>query len=263
MKTAHRTGVVTNMTLAEFQAGRMDQQSQLYVVSVAQHKTAATSCAQVVIEKEVLDICKRYCDMRLRVSNATTDSFLINTNGRPYKNYFKDVNVKLKEKGLPPITTRSIRNLTATLAKNEPDQGLALAESMGHSLSMAKSHYRPLTTQDAVRSYSTIAALKNSLGEDELQNVLKNIYHITFDPFADLTQQYVNQLVSEFLSRDVLLKKEASLQIIECTHKYFKAKRAEILGRWCAHTGHLNYSDCNRLIKLYKWDYSHNYVKSN
>jgi len=257
--TAHRTGVLSNMTLQEFDDASFHAEGDLHVVSVAKHKTVSTACAQVVLERDVYDICNEYYQLRLRVSNTDYDAFLINTEGKPYKNFLKDFNAALKGKNLPELSSRSIRIFVSSAAKLQPDSA-RLAEAICHSESTAKRHYRPSTTMDAVRNYSKMTSLRTGLSDEDLSKVKKDIHDLFEDEFTNLSDNEVKRILSEYFGREVFPSRRNTDTIVELAHQRLLHRRASILGKLCAHRGYLDYPFINRTVKKYNWDYSKDYV---
>ncbi|XP_065096745.1 uncharacterized protein [Paramisgurnus dabryanus] len=174
LKHLQRPGVVTNMTVEEWQERRHTNNG--CSVAIKEHKTAASQVAEVPLNAEQehwFDIYfKHIRPLMLQGSRTGGDTmaegqFFISSTGRPIHNPCNDL-VRLHGKyKVKPVTSGDARMAFETAAKNLPETDRnALARLLRHTPETAERHYRMRTPADALLAQRVVEDLvaKSSAG---------------------------------------------------------------------------------------------------
>ncbi|XP_067271181.1 uncharacterized protein [Pseudorasbora parva] len=157
LKLLQRPGVVTNMTVEEWQGRTRFPEGSC--IAVKEHKTAASQIAEVPLTTDQDLWFSLYFNhirpVMLQGSRSGDDAtaegqFCVSSSGRPIHNPCNDLYRLHAKYKIPPVSSGDARMAFETAAKNLPEvERNAVARLLGHTPETAEKHYRMRTPADA------------------------------------------------------------------------------------------------------------------
>nr|XP_055049520.1 uncharacterized protein LOC129435035 [Misgurnus anguillicaudatus] len=157
LKLLQRPGVVSNMTVEEWQGRKRSQNG--CSVAVKEHKTAASQVAELPLTAEQEHWFELYFEKirplmlqgpRSRDDTMAEEHFFISSSGRPIHNPSNDLCRLHTKYNITPVSSGDARMAFETAAKNMPEvERNAIARLLGHTPETAEKHYRMRTPADA------------------------------------------------------------------------------------------------------------------
>lgn len=157
LKLLQRPGVITNMTVEEWQGRTRIQNGSS--VAVKEYKTAASQVAEVPLTADQEHWFGLYFDqirpmmlqgLRSGGDATTGGHFFVSSTGRPIHNPCNDLKRLHAKYNIPAVSSGDARMAFETAAKNLPEVDRnAVARLLGHTPKTAEKHYRMRTPTDA------------------------------------------------------------------------------------------------------------------
>ena len=159
-----RSGVIETIRISEFDAAEHVRGRYLFLV--AEHKTQDSGPAPISILPSTYEIMKEFVSLRKLLAvpkKENRDRLFVTINGEPYRSYNQQINVWMKAKGYPLVTTNSIRKATATGAQRlEVHVQQACSSHMKHQLDTAIGHYRCRDQDTFIESEKAVELAQNT-----------------------------------------------------------------------------------------------------
>ena len=169
-ENCQRSGVVTNLTIAEFE-NRQAADNGMVVVSCLNHKTGPQGMAQLVISKSTEKLLKKYYYLfrkKIIPDTGCDELFFLTANGKKYDQVFR----KIKEAAIingfndiippPPSKYRILMSTEAARKFNDCDLR-KVARHLSHSEQTSRKYYEFADTKDATDAHNKIKLLSKQI----------------------------------------------------------------------------------------------------
>ncbi|XP_041799710.1 uncharacterized protein LOC121611295 isoform X2 [Chelmon rostratus] len=200
LKHLQRPGVVTHMTVQEWEARTRDSSGNV-IIGVKGHKTAAQQVATFALSQEE----ERWFDMyytRVRPQllkspkkhkrdesgdDEEQEHFFISTTGRPIYNSSKDLKRLHSKYKLKPVTNQEARRVFETATKTMTDAEKSLvADYLTHSTATEENHYRMKQPETIVMANQLLARLA---GDSSVESADEGPSHATRGAARDVAHK--------------------------------------------------------------------------
>ena len=161
---AQRSGVITNLTIAEF-GMRQDETEGFVVIPCVHHKTGSQGLAQLVVPQECEDMLEYYYNtIRIKIKPAEDGHqgrFFLTYTGQEYTQVYRRIKEALSTGDLCPPQPSHYRILISSEARrhlNEQKQRNVI-KHLSHSVQTSQKYYEFMNTTDATEAHGTIRML--------------------------------------------------------------------------------------------------------
>ena len=169
-ENCQRSGVVTNLTTAEFE-NRQVANNGMIVVFCLNHKTGPQGMAQLVISKSTEELLKKYyCLVRNKVipDEGCDGLFFLTANGKRYQQVFRKIKEAAVANGFtdilppPPSKYRILMSTEAARTFNDCDLR-KVSRHLSHSEQTSRKYYEFADTKDATDAHKKIRLLSKQI----------------------------------------------------------------------------------------------------
>ena len=169
-ENCQRSGVVTNLTSAEFE-NRQVASNGMIVVSCLNHKTGPQGMAQLVISKTTEQLLRNYYYLvRKKVipDEGCDELFFLTVNGKRYQQVFRKIKEAARANGFtdilppPPSKYRILMSTEAARTFNDCDLR-KVSRHLSHSEQTSRKYYEFSDTKDATDAHQKIMLLSKQI----------------------------------------------------------------------------------------------------
>ena len=159
-----RSGVITNLTIMEFQM-REEEEDQKVVIPCVHHKTASQGLAQLVVTEDIEHLLVYYQEKVRKTivpaDNTCKDKFFLTFNGGLYMQVYRRMKEGLSVGNIHPPVPSDYRVLISSDARRylgEIDRR-NVVKHLSHSMQTSEQFYEFTNTKDATDAHHLIHSL--------------------------------------------------------------------------------------------------------
>ena len=160
---SQRSGVITNLTVAEFNI-REEEKDGFVVIPCVNHKTSGQGLAQLVVNEATEEMLIKYYEnirIKLEPADDCQDNFFLTYNGQKYTQVYRKIQTALSIGNLKPPVPKEYRVLVSSEARRMLDEQKKsnIIKHLCHSAQTSSKYYEFMNTTDAMEAHKSIYTL--------------------------------------------------------------------------------------------------------
>ena len=203
-----RSGVITNLTIGEFEL-REEEEKNKVIIPCVHHKTSSQGIAQLVVTTEIEEVLLFYYEMirtKLVPEPGIEDRFFLTFNGGLYTQVYRKLREGLSVDNIEPPVPSKYRVLVSSDARRHlaDNKKSNVVKHLSHSMRTSEIYYEMMNTKDAVDAHETINVL--SMKRKWTKNEIKELTDRWPLPGNPPTKDCKQILQSTRTSKDIIYK---------------------------------------------------------